>query len=394
MKSISKRSILNIIILVMFALLWGYKIIMYIKTEKENKAYLTMATENAVRYVREKYGFEPEILDITGDQKFGYYNSSEIDLMFIKMKNNDKVFYVRADKLRENPYCIDDYQYEEITSAIYDEISKLIPNGNIIDFRICESGSSLYYLFNKYYSGENIDEILEITSGTIEMVFADVNFSESDLPDKFKEWNISYELTSFDTQERADEFVKYKINQQVITFDNHDYAVYAPYIIDHTKSTSSDGKKSGINYNLKSYDDFMYAYFPSISTEYEDSSDNITITEIKHEIEQKNFTEQFSFYHEESWLSKPLSKVYRFDNDYGDVYIYYPVEKFKDTDIEQIGAAWYSDSGFSNNRGIARAEICGEYAVFTLPIRDQEFMLVDNTGQEEYILGSKKDKNN
>lgn len=386
MKSKSKRSILKIIILVMLLLPLGYTIITYIKTEKENKAYLAMATENAVRYVREKYGFEPEILDITGDQKYGYYNNPRVNLMFIKMKNNDKIFYVRADKLQENPYCIDDYQYEEITSAITDEISKLIPNGNVIDFRICESGSILYYFFNKYYSGENINEILDVTSGEIEMVFADTYFSESDLPNKLKEWNIRYELTSFDTQERANKFAEYKMNHKVITFDNHDYAIYAPYIIDHTKSLSSDGEKSGINYNLKSYDDFMYAYFPTISTEYEDSSDNIKITEI----EQKNFTEHFSRCNEEYCVSKPMSKVYQFDNNYGDVYVYYPAEKFKDMDIEQIGAAWYSNSGFSNNRGIARAEICGEYAVFTLPIRDQEFMLVDNTGQEEYIPDYKK----
>lgn len=395
MKSKSKPDILKIIILVILLLPLGYKIITYIKTEKENKAYLAMATENAVRYVREKYGFEPEILDITGDQKYGYYNSPRVDLMFIKMKYNDKVFYVRADKLKENPYCIDDYQYEEIKSAITDEISKIIPNGNIIDFRVCESGTTLYYLFNKYYSGENINEILDITSGKIEMVFADTDFSESDLPDKLEEWNIRYELTSFDTQERADEFTEYKINSRVITLNNGDYAVYAPYITDRREI--KNGERQGLNISFQSCGDFIYSYFPVSENGFLVSSEATA-----KEMNPEAIAQYFKRYEEDEYISAPITNAYVFNRGY-DIYIYYPLEKLKDHDIENIGAAWYSGGGQVNNRGIEKPYVCGDYAVFYLPVGADTFMLVDMSGYDEYIpdwannipnFGEKKIKNN
>lgn len=372
-------SILKIIILVILLLPLGYTIITYIKTEKENKAYLAMATENAVRYVREKYGFEPEILDITGDKKYGYFNSPRVDLVFIKMKNNDKIFYVRADKLQENPYCIDDYQYEEIKSAITDEISKIIPNGNVIDFRVCEAGSTLYSFFNKYYSGENINEILDVTSGEIEMVFADTDFSESDLPDKLKEWNIRYELTSFDTQERADKFAEYKINSKVITLNNRDYAVYAPYITDHIGI--KDSEKQGLNISFQSCGDFIYSYFPISENGFLVSSE--ATAEERH---PEAIAQYFKRYEEGEYVSKPITNAYVFNRGY-DIYIYYPLEKLKDYDIENIGAAWYSDGGQVNNRGIEKLSVCGDYAVFYLPVGADTFMLVDTSGYDEYIPG-------
>ena len=386
MKSKTKRVVLIIIWWVLLIFPVGYKIITYIKTENENKAQLAMATENAVRYINEKYGFEPEIMDDLDNKFFTRYNSYSDDSMIFRMKTNDREFYVRANKLEESSDCADDYQREEINLAIADEISKTIPNGSVIDIwvGVPDNGALVWRShFNKYYNGENIDEVLENARGTIEMVFADADFSENGILDKLEEWNIKYKFTSFDTQERVREFaVKREDNEKA-------YEIYAPYITDYIESPSDDGSKSGISYDLKSYDDFKYCYFPTAVNKYKDSSDNIAVTEVEH----SKFSYAFEYHDEEYCISKPLSKVYGFDDLYGDICIYYPVEKFKDMDIENVGAAWFCRTGQYNNRDIARAEICGEYAVFTLPFDKQEFMLVDTTGQEEYIPEWKKDKN-
>lgn len=77
-----------------------------------------------------------------------------------------------------------------------------------------------------------------------------------------------------------------------------------------------------------------------------------------------------------------------------DVCIYYPLDKLEGRDIDRIGAAWCGRSHVPwDDRGIARAEIYGDYAVFRICFGSEEdimFMLVDNTGQEEYIPGKNK----
>lgn len=385
MKSMNKRRILNIILWVLMVLLWGYQIITYIKRENEHKEQLAAASANAVRYINEKYGIEPEIMEDLDNKYYTRYNSYFNDEMFFRMKAGGKEFYVLADTQEGSSNCADDYQHEEISAAITDEIAKTLPDGCLIDFWFGSTrGGAIWHCFmDKYYNGENIDEVFENAKGTIEMVFADTDFSEKGIPAKLEQWNMAYKFTSFDTRERVEQFAK---NTEI---DEITYEIYAPYITDCIESPAKDGSKSGISYALKSYDDFKYCYFPTKVNKYEDSSDNVTVTEV----EQSKFSYAFEYHDEEYCISKPLSKVYGFDCLYGDVCIYYPVEKFNDMNIENIGAAWFCRTGQYNNRDIARAEICGEYAVFILPFNNQEFMLVDNTGQEEYIPEWKKDEN-
>lgn len=370
------------VILSALSILWlGYRIISFIRSENERREQIATASENAVRYIRNKYGFEAEILDDPGDDKFLLaVRHSELYMPF-KMKSGDKEFYVAADRLKESDDCVDSYQSEEIAAAITDKISEIQGGGRVIWMWVGIRRDYLGYksMFRKYFNGNNIDEVLEDCKGGIEMVFADADFSENKLPEKLEQWNMQFKLVSFDTPERVEEFAK------IDYIDEHTYEIYAPYITDYTEQPQ-DGVESGISYSLKSYDDFQYCYFPTDVNKYKDSSDNVEISEMR----QSDFSYHFEYHNEEYWISKPLSKAYQFKVLYGDVCVYYPLEKFKDKDIEQIGAAWYSVSGFSDNYDIVRADICGEYAVFTMPTYGQEFMLVDNFGQEEFIPAWKK----
>ena len=138
---------------------------------------------------------------------------------------------------------------------------------------------------------------------------------------------------------------------------------------------------------MQKTNEFEYAYFP---VEWRTFSMNCRDVQAV-PLDYDQLSKSFGYYDEQYCLSKPVSRQYSFDSSYGDVWIYYSLEKLKDYDLDKIGVAWYSCGGSLNNRDISRAEICGDYALFHLPFGEDYFMLVDNSGQEEYIPGWKKE---
>ena len=70
MRAKTKHNIFYAVLLIILVLFCGYKIIMRIKEDNEQKAHFDMALANAVGYVREKYGFEPELSDASDDDHF------------------------------------------------------------------------------------------------------------------------------------------------------------------------------------------------------------------------------------------------------------------------------------------------------------------------------------
>lgn len=375
MKSKTKHVVLIIIWWVLLIFPVGYKIITYIKTENENKAQLAMATENAVRYIRNKYGFEPEFIDVTES----VFDREELGIMHLNFQYNGKEFMVISDCLNDNTVCADTYQYEEVMQAVTDKILSEYPNGKAVSVIVVNNNTPLFQAygsyvsfcgFETYYDGSNLDEILTNCRGEVEMVFADTVFSDMDIPDWLTERNIDVEFTSFDTEEHLEQFEA----ALPMTFSYSGYKMFAPYITDHLEI--KDGEKRGLNISFQSCGDFIYSYFPNegfpVSSE--------ATAEEKH---PEAVAQHYKRYDEGEYVSKPITNVYVFD--YGwNTYVYYPLEKLKDYDIENIGAAWYSDGGAVNNRNIEKPYVCGEYAVFRLP---GNFMLVDMSGYDEYIPG-------
>ena len=392
MRTKTKRNILYavllVILFVILALFCGYKIITRIKEENEQKARLAMASANAVGYVREKYGFESEIADFDDSNDENYaelFNKYSENTRIIKMEADGRDFLIAADCLKENPYCIDNYQYEEIQSVIIDEILKGIPGGELVaaewsghENMPYDDNPLILNAFNKYFDGGNIDEFIGKGNGTVEMVFADTDFSDMDILDWLTERNIDAEFTSFDTEERLAEF-KSAPSEELSFRYYSGYAKYAPYITDHL--TIKNGKKQGLNISFQSYGDFIYSYFPAENDGFPVSCE-VNATELLEG--STTMADIFARYDEGEYVSKPLTKEYYFDCGYGDVYIYYPLEKLKDYDIENIGAAWFSRGGQSNNRNIEKLSVCGDYAVFRLPFSEISFMLVDTSGYDKY----------
>lgn len=107
-------------------------------------------------------------------------------------------------------------------------------------------------MFDRYFDGGNLDEVLSGMRGMAEMVFSGVDAADRGLAELLADMNLTqYKLTSFDTAERAAEFAAHS------DIGEHDYELYAPYITSSVESPNKDGAASGISYELKSYDDFQ-----------------------------------------------------------------------------------------------------------------------------------------
>lgn len=384
MREKTKRNIFYAVLLIILVSFCGYKIIMRVKEENEYKAQLAMAAENAVRYVRNKYGFEPEFVDETEN----VFDREKIGIMYLNFQYNGKKFRVVSDCLKDNTVCVDNYQYEEVKQALTDKILSECPNGKTVNVDVAYNtplfqeffgGYLYYYGFETYYDGSNLDEILTNCRGEVEMVFADTVFSDMDILDWLTERNIDVEFTSFDTEEHLEQFEA--ASSMVSSYSR--YKMLAPYITDHLEI--KDGEKQGLNISFQSCGDFIYSYFYAGDNGFPVSRE-VTATEMN-EGSTTFAADMFARYDEGEYVSKPLTKEYYFDCGYGDIYIYYPLEKLKDYDIENIGAAWYSQGGQLNNRRIEKLSVCGDYAVFVLPFDKITFMLVDTSGYDEYIPG-------
>ncbi len=382
MKEKKKLGTAKIVLLVLLLLVLAcsvYFVVSKIVTKLEQKAQFDQASANAVRYVRDKYGFDAEVIGTRSIDGWSYDN--DMKNMGLKMKYGDKEFYVFASCTEESSKAWDNYQWDEISAAVESYVNEALPGGKIVCLNLSES---LFYefLMYTYFDGNNIEQILSNCDGRIEMVFADTDFSESDMPQKLYDLGITPEFTSFDTQEHMDEFLNRADNPYHVFYDYH-FQAFAPHITDHI--CIDDGKTERLDLHFLQTDDFEYCYFPAEWNSFSESSDKV-----KAEPSNKGkLKEIFGKYGEEYALAKPLSKEYYFDGN-GGPWIFIPLEKLSGYDPEKLGVAWFSTAGgMSNNRNISRAEICGDYAVFHLPFGEDSFMLVDNSGQKEYVPAGK-----
>lgn len=371
------------------------------------KREIAEASLQAVQYVRDKYGIEPELVDITEDAALIENREPSVGSV-IPMKANGREFYVKTAISSYGVQRADSYQWNEIEAAIASEIEKLIPGGEAVEIyaynKLSNAGMlQLKNVFSEYYDGGNLEELMKDSGGNVEMVFPnvdDIDISLSGLREKLLGWGLKYKLTVFDTAERAKEFAEElrRLNEErsyylQSGFGNYAplYRIYAPYIIGSL--CYYDKEKGGaktISYDLQSYDDFKYGYFPTHLDDYAGSMKvGISCGE------SGEIAKWFGHYDEQNAVGKPLSDEYILENGYGEVVIYYPLENFEGMDIDKVGLAWFiKDSYITNNRDIVRAEVCGDYAVFSVSASDDNmsFMLVDLDGQEDYVPEYKRGK--
>ena len=371
------RTILSVAVILITGLsVLGLK---YYDRHKHDKD-IAFASDAAERYISEKYGFEAESFGQNGDGLYPAYFDEDDYMVSFKAVYKSRDFHVVFEKHGDETACYDDYQWEYIYSSAEKYAGENFPNGRIMDMRFGCSDTCYYYLMDKdsFFDGENITDVLKKCHGQLKMAFYDTKFSHSEIEKIIPTDRIAVEFASFDTKECLDEYYKNRKDYYVYSDFYLELEKYAPYITDYIK-TEKDSI-SGYDITILENDEFQYAYFPV------EPRKLVTRVDITAEpVEKSRLTEVFTRYGEERSLGRPISGEYYFDSMYGDVWVYYPMEKLKEYDINNVGLAWFSSGGMSNNRDIERAQICGDYAVFNMPFGEDYFMLVDTSGLEEYV---------
>lgn len=200
-----------------------------LQEEAEYDVFIESASRLSLEYVRDKYGFEAEILEDESDfNRREYDRNQDWPGLFwtrFKMKapgTEGKEFFVftyceAIDYFgpltvveKGRPWVYDDYQHEEIKQAIADEINGEFPGGRIIDIYL---GGLI-----PYYSGDNLEDILPDIRGDIEAVVYGADLSQSDIVDKLCGSKLDVRVTSFDTAENMEKFMEKRIN--IITLDD------------------------------------------------------------------------------------------------------------------------------------------------------------------------------
>ncbi|MBQ8569546.1 MAG: hypothetical protein IJ446_10060 [Oscillospiraceae bacterium] len=391
-KDIKPERVILIVLAVIILLISLSNFLRYQEKQKKLNENYKRVSEITSEYIREKYGFNAQFIDTeyaSDLENFGEPGSC----VYVHMKYGDTDFGVVTYMNEEKPCCSDNYQYGIISQAAEEYIDGLLPGGKIIEINYYKTYyktnlySSLYPLnvAEEYFDGSNITEFLSSYNVRLEMVFADTVFTREyieKLPGNFEA-----ELTSFDTEEHRDEFFyKIKAYDKRAFYKYNDYQKYAPHITDHFSNLNDEVTRLDIK--LLETEEFTYAYFPAEQRSYAKSEDRI-----KAEVSHDNTLYQiYKKHNEEKWISRPVSKEYCFDSIYGDIWIYYPVDSLGEYTCEDIGLAWFSKGGMSNNRDISKAEICGDYAVFNIQFGEAHFMLTDISGMEEYVRGMYDEK--
>lgn len=335
--------------------LCGLEISLFVSAVTELNARRN-AEKSAVLFIKDKYGIEAEA---------DYDRTSSRTI--VKMTAYGKDFTV--EQYTDNDGNIkhaDDYQLDEIKQAVFDEVSSVYPNGIRRDVRIYGSEFFFHEVIEKYFDGTNLDEVMDRSRGSVTVDFADTEFDlDNPLFKKLDEWSISPYFTSFDTAAHRDEFVASDKLGNYFGYADH-YVKYAHSITDRVKyeygKTGEKGKVIRESYNIETNGEFDYLY--------------VQIEECENGTE--NLEKFFEKYNESEKVSQPISKAYRNpESIVNSYYIFYPLEKLNGVPAENIGAAWLANSSISNNRGVESASVCGDYAVFALPYRADEFVIVN-----------------
>ncbi len=325
------------------------------------------AENSAVLFIKDKYGIDAEA---NYRRTFSYHGEN---LVTIDMKAGDKAFCVESFTDTDgNTKLADNYQLDEITQAVIDEVNRVYPDG-ILRYIGIFGSESLHSVYLKRFDGTNLDEVLDGNHGSIYVDFADTEFDLDDpLFEKLDAWGIKPRFTSFDTREHLDEFVASGDIRYVSDMDMR-YARYAPCITDRV--IYEDGKTVRRMFDLWSQGDIQYCYVYGSNDE-GFTSPGITISKNgMKEIEAECWEHRMS-----ELVKTPVSNVYALDGKSGTHLIYYPLEALNNVSVENIGALWIGGRETSWVPGVATASVYGDHAVFDLPYAATEFVLVDTTG--------------
>lgn len=388
-RKFSASKIIWMIILISIAVVNGHNLAVRHKIKKQSAT----AKSNAVKYVREKYGIDTEALYT--DPNINSYNSYaalERDYVYVELTDGEKNFKVRISQKEKSTDGYDTYEYDKVLNAVKQRVEAAFPESEVAacsvfnqiiisaDFDlpiICGNRyNELYLAKNEKFDEIELESILQRCKSEIYAVCADAVFDGCELFDFLQKNNFEGKFISLTDKTILDEFVSSSDINKASLFEEQ-CKKYAPYITDRRKITKNGHFQS--LYDLKSIDEFNLYFCPD-----EHIGSGSKIIDIK---QADSIFENYRIRKIDSFLSKPFSKGYGFHKaSWGKVYLYYPLNKLKGHDLNDIGAAWFGDHCYD----IARPTVAGDYAVFELSEHASQFVITDTKGMEPFTPNYKR----
>lgn len=323
------------------------------------------ASDNAVRYIQNKYGITAEIIKV--HERY----TPDDGKRRIQMSYNDKSFVVCAEDMCDSAFGRDGYQYDEIAAAFTERISSELQGGICVWSQAVNTESfderGVYYgslMFDTYFDGTNLDEIMnENFSGDLTMLLYDTDLSEhSELIKWLCDHRFDLELVCLDTKEHMEEFSEFlPSNVNYYGISPVYYKYYVPHITDYLKAKDGVITQSGVNIRLNAADEFSYCRFEDNeekafpkTPENDDLSMEISEYDVLGEV--------YEYRVDKDIIKAPISQEYCFNNKEGSTWIYYPLDKLEGHKLEDIALVYTHISGVTND--IIRPKKCGDHAVF------------------------------
>ena len=317
--------------------------------EEEKNKYLEIAEENAKKYIKNKYGFEPLFIDKkaeystsmvggTDDAFVGWknYYSGNVLLKFQKDGND---YYVLISGKDGDLLGYDNYQYAQVKQEVIDVFNKLANstayNAEISygkSFEISYNDGYTYNLVNTYFDGKNIKDT--ISNASILMEYGndiDLNKLNIDFVDNVSKVLVLKYKSQSDFKQAKDDFEAetknhygkshlHIIDGDILGFDMPEKALH---IQEYLAIENSNKKIKKIN--IAECDGVYAVQFGR----------NIPIEISKCEIASADNFKYLNYNYEQlssSYSIKyDMSDIEKIDtlNDQ-DLFIYFPLEKLKD----------------------------------------------------------------
>ena len=155
-----KESYIKFLIMFVLVCLTGCR---YTKEEKDTiEQYKTQAEENSISYIKEKYNISSEVIslevELEDTDPIPNITPDPTGNVYVKMKSNNKEFYVYITGKESSIIGKDNYQYNEIVTDLLELIQK---DTNITPYNyqvIYGFEDSFKYpgLIDIYYDGTNL----------------------------------------------------------------------------------------------------------------------------------------------------------------------------------------------------------------------------------------------
>lgn len=310
----------------------------YTKEEKkEMKRYEKQGGENAKNYIKEKYGIDAEIKDLTCEK----YNSDTVpDVspsptgnVSVEMNYQGEDFSVIISGEKKNTNGIDNYQLQEITTAFKQKVYE-ITGFHAESTYMCygEKGSAndeKNGMIHAFYNGENLAEILQEESPKVVVSYVDCPVDQISVSEVSRKTGVDTML-----------FVDYESQEAY-------QSVHQPYY-----NLAGWPIESGIEdqlYQLNGYRVVSTSEDTYMKCDKKIQDDIIMITE---KPEGRVYLAKTVLDSQDNWNgkgfidAKQVADSYAVETDSEKVYVYFPVEKLNTKDVNRAQLVkQYQDQG-------------------------------------------------